>query len=129
MSVVSIGTGDTKSGRVKPALDVLSQAKKLPTALIGSFQLYQDLLSTCTASAGTARRSMAWWAILQGHRKKPGYLYARYDKIFTEADLLAAEAVTRQGFTLDNLELMDFLCECGAANAAEVVDLAHFDDE
>jgi ABC-type uncharacterized transport system permease subunit len=33
------------------------------------------------------------------------------------------------GFTLDNLELMDFLQECGAAHAAEVVKLEHFDNE
>jgi hypothetical protein len=32
-------------------------------------------------------------------------------------------------FTLDNLELIDFPCECAAAHAEVVVKLRHFDDE
>ena len=61
--------------------------------------------------------------------ENPEYLYARYDRVFSDEDLRKAEKVTRAGFTLDNLELMDFLCERGAAHAAEVVRLEHFDDE
>ncbi|MDP4646175.1 MAG: hypothetical protein NWR03_06360 [Akkermansiaceae bacterium] len=33
------------------------------------------------------------------------------------------------GFTLDNLELMDFLCEKGAEHAEEIVKLEHFEND
>ena len=129
MSVVSIGTGGTKAGRSKLALDVLSQAKNLPTALIGSFQQYQDLLCRVHGECRYGPPIDGEVGDLARPSEKPRYLYARYDKIFSEADLRDAEAVTKQGFTLDNLELMDFLCECGTAHAEEVVDLAHFENE
>jgi patatin-like phospholipase/acyl hydrolase len=129
MSVVSIGTGNTKAGRSKHALDVLSQAKNLPTALIGSFQQYQDLLCRVHGECRHGPPIDGEVGDLARPSGKPGYLYARYDKIFSEEDLRDAEAVTKQGFTLDNLELMDFLCECGTEHAEVVVDLAHFEDE
>lgn len=129
MSLVSIGTGGTKLGRDQHKLDVLSQAKNLPSALIGSMQQYQDLLCR---THGECR----YGAVVDGEvgdmmrpSEKADYLYARYDKIFTADDLKAAESVTKKGFTLDNLELMGFLCECGAAHAEEVVKLEHFDDD
>jgi patatin-like phospholipase/acyl hydrolase len=129
MSLVSIGTGGIKTGRVKHALDVLSQAKNLPSALIGSFQQYQDLLCRVHGECRYGPAIDGEVGSLMRPSGKSEYLYARYDKNFTEQDLKEAEKVTRAGFTLDNLELMDFLQECGAAHAAEVVKLEHFDDE
>lgn len=129
MSLVSIGTGRTKSGRVKHALDVLSQAKNLPSALIGSFKQYQDLLCRVHGECRYGPAIDGEVGGLMRPSQNPEYLYARYDKIFTDNDLREAEKVTRAGFTLDNLELMDFLQECGAAHAEEVVKLEHFDDE
>lgn len=129
MSLVSIGTGGTKSGRDKHALDVLSQAKNLPTALIGSFQQYQDLLCRVHGECRYGPAIDGEVGALMRPSANPEYLYARYDKIFSEEDLAAAQKVTRAGFTLDNLELMDFLCEVGAAHAEAVVKLEHFDDE
>ncbi len=129
MSVVSIGTGGTKLGRGdKLFVDVLAQAKNLPASLIGSFQQYQDLL--CRVH-GECRHGPA----IDGEvgnlvRANDGakFIYARYDKIFSGDDLLDAEQVTSKGFTLDNLELIDFLIECGAKDAEKHVKLAHFDD-
>jgi len=130
MSLVSIGTGKVRSGRGdKLFVDVLAQAKNLPASLIGSFAQYQDLL--CRV-AGECRCGPP----IDGElgdliRPNPGakFLYARYDKTFTDHDLQAAARYTEKGFTLDNLELMDFLAECGATHAEEVVNLSHFDDE
>ena len=129
MSLVSIGTGGIKAGRVKHDLDILSHAKNLPTALIGSFQQYQDLLCRVHGECRFGPPIDGEVGHLVRPSENPDYLYARYDKLFSEDDLRAAGAVTKQGFTLDNLELMDFLCECGAAHAEESVKLAHFDDE
>ncbi|MFD2255610.1 patatin-like phospholipase family protein [Luteolibacter algae] len=129
MSVVSIGTGGTKLGRDQHMLDVLSQAKNLPSALIGSFQQYQDLLCRVHGECRYGPPIDGELGALTRPSENPEYIYARYDKIFTDADLKAAEAVTKHGFTLDNLELMDFLCECGASHAEDVVKLEHFDDE
>jgi patatin-like phospholipase/acyl hydrolase len=129
MSLVSIGTGGMKAGRTKHALDVLSQAKNLPSALIGSFQQYQDLLCRVHGECRYGTPIDGELGTLVRPSERPEYLYARYDKIFTEEDLRDAEKVTKGGFTLDNLELMDFLQECGAAHAAEVVKLEHFDNE
>ena len=129
MSLVSIGTGGMKAGRTKHALDVLLQAKNLPSALIGSFQQYQDLLCRVHGECRYGTPIDGELGTLVRPSERPEYLYARYDKIFTEEDLRDAEKVTKGGFTLDNLELMDFLQECGAAHAAEVVKLEHFDNE
>ncbi len=129
MSVVSIGTGGTEPGRARHALDVLSQAKNIPNSLINSFQQYQDLLCRVHGECRYGPPVDGEVGDLTGASEKAEYLYARYDKIFTEDDLKAAEAVTRHGFTLDNLELMDFLCEAGKAHAEAVVRLSHFDDE
>lgn len=129
MSLVSIGTGGTKLGRGdKLFVDVLAQAKNLPSSLIGSFQQYQDLL--CRVN-GECRHGPPVDGEV-GNLVRPNadgkFLYARYDKIFSGDDLVAAEKVTRKGFTLDNLELMDFLIDCGARHAEETVQLSHFDD-
>lgn len=129
MSIVSIGTGGTKAGRTKHALDVLSQAKNLPTALIGSFQQYQDLLCRVHGECRFGPPIDGEVGALMRPSGNPEYLYARYDKVFTEEDLREAEKVTKGGFTLDNLELMDFLCEVGANHAEKVVKLSHFGDE
>lgn len=129
LSLVSIGTGGTKLGRDQHLLDLVSQAKNVPAALIGSFQQYQDLLCRVHGECRYGAPVDGEVGSMVGPSEKAEYLYARYDKIFTPDDLKAAEKVTKQGFTLDNLELMDFLCECGAAHAEAVVELEHFDDE
>ncbi len=129
MSVVSIGTGGTKLGRGdKLFVDVLAQAKNLPSSLIGSFQQYQDLL--CRVNGECRQGPPIDGEVGDLVRPNDGgkFLYARYDKVFSGDDLLAAEKVTQKGFTLDNLELMDFLIDCGASHAEETVKLSHFDE-
>ncbi len=130
MSLVSIGTGGTKFGRGdKFFVDVLAQAKNLPSSLIGSFLQYQDLLCRVHGECryGPPVDGEVGDLVPEKPNAAKSFLYCRYDKLFTEADLRDAESVTRKGFTLDNLELMDFLCECGERHAREVVDLNHFD--
>jgi hypothetical protein len=41
----------------------------------------------------------------------------------------AALEVSKKGFTLDNIELMDFLGEMGATYAEQAVKLEHFDHD
>jgi len=129
MSIVSIGTGGTKPGRGdKLFVDVLAQAKNLPGSLIGSFQQYQDLLCRVNGECRQGPPLDGEVGNLLRPNPEGKFLYARYDKVFSGDDLLAAEKVTRKGFTLDNLELMDFLIECGSRHAEETVKLSHFDD-
>ncbi len=129
MSLVSIGTGGTRLGRGNQLfLDVLAQAKNIPASLIGSFANYQDML--CRVH-GECRFGHAIDGELgQMIRPTPDakFLYARYDKHFDEDDLKLAARVTQKGFTLDNLELIDFLIDCGTRSAEESVKLYHFDD-
>lgn len=129
MSVVSIGTGGTKFGRGdRLFVDVLAQAKNLPGSLIGSFQQYQDLLCRVNGECRQGPPVDGEVGDLVRPNADGKFLYARYDKVFSGEDLLAAEKVTRKGFTLDNLELIDFLIECGTAHAEETVKLSHFDE-
>jgi uncharacterized protein len=133
MSLISIGTGGVKGGRAKHVLDVLAQAKNLPTALIGSFQAYQDLLcrvhGECRYGLPVDGEVGALIGGDTGISGKPDFLYARYDKVFNDQEILDSEEVTKAGFTLDNLELMDFLCEKGAEHAEEIVKLEHFEND
>ncbi|MBG7607869.1 MAG: hypothetical protein IZT59_07585 [Verrucomicrobia bacterium] len=110
-------------------LDVLSQAKLLPSSLIDSFLQYQDLLCRVHGECRYGPSVDGEVGDLARPSGDSEFLYAGYDKIFTEEDLNAAALVTKGGFTLDNLELMDFLCEAGTAHAEQVVKLSHFEDE
>jgi uncharacterized protein len=129
MSLVSIGTGRTSLRRDQHKLDLLQQAKLIPGNLIAGMQQYQDLL--CRAH-GECRYGEVLDSEV-GHMIRPSekaeFLYARYDKFFNDADIQEAEEVSKKGFTLDNLELMGFLCDKGAAHAEKIVKLEHFDDE
>lgn len=58
---------------------------------------------------------------------RAAFLYARYDRSVGDAEMKAALNVSKRGFTLDNIELMDFLRELGADYAREAVRLEHFD--
>lgn len=130
MSLVSIGTGGTKLGRGdKLFVDVLAQAKNLPSSLIGSFQQYQDLLCRVHGECryGPAIDSEVGDLVPSQPDAEKSFLYCRYDKLFSDDDLRDAETFTRKGFTLDNLELMEFLCACGERHARDVVDLSHFE--
>lgn len=130
LSLVSIGTGGVRLGRGENHfVDVLSQAKLMPTSLIGSFLQYQDLLCRVHGDCRYGPPVDGEVGDLVRPSADAEFLYARYDKIFTDEDLKAAALVTKGGFTLDNLELMEFLCETGAIHAEKVVKLSHFDDE
>ncbi len=128
LSVVSIGTGGTRLGRSKLFVDVLAQAKNLPSSLIGSFQQYQDLLCRVHGECRYGPRIDGEIGDLVRPSTDGKFLYARYDRVFSDEDLEEASRVTARGFTLDNLELMDFLIECGMRDAEQTVKLSHFDE-
>jgi hypothetical protein len=50
---------------------------------------------------------------------RAAFLYSRYDKSIGEAEMEGALKVSKKGFTLDNIELMDFLGETAMAAAIE----------
>jgi patatin-like phospholipase/acyl hydrolase len=128
MSLVSIGTGRVKTGRgSKIEENILGQAKSLPAALIGSAQWIQDLLCRQHGECrhGAPLDSELGDMIRENPRAK--FLYSRYDRMIDDADMEAALRVSKKGFTLDNIELMDFLGEMGADYAGAHVRLEHFE--
>lgn len=125
LSLVSIGTGLSKTGRAKSEINLLQTATSLPTSLITSFSQYQDLLcrSTGACQFGASIDS----EVGQMLSDEGDFLYARYDHLFTKKE--EAEAARRAGgggFSLDNLGLVPFLLEFGRDYAAKSVDIAHF---
>lgn len=130
MSLVSIGTGRVKTGRgAKLGENLLGQAKSLPTALIGSAQWMQDLACRQHGECRYGEALDSELGDLVRENPRAAFLYARYDRNVGEAEMEAALKVSKKGFTLDNLELMDFLGEMGADYAGKVVKLEHFDNE
>lgn len=129
MSLVSIGTGRVNTGRgSKLEQNLLGQAMSVPAALISSAQWIQDLLCR---QHGECRHGAPLDSELGDMiRENPhaAFLYSRYDRTVDDADVEAAKLVSKKGFTLDNIELMDFLGEMGADYAEKNVRIEHFDD-
>lgn len=126
MNLVSVGTGMVPSGREKSVVSLLTQATTLPESLISSFQKYQDML--CRA-AGRCR----FGPVVDGEvgdmvREREGdqFGYCRYDYLFTSEEIRQAEAMSKAGFQLDNLEMIPFLLEAGARYASENVRVEDF---
>lgn len=129
MSLVSIGTGRVKTGRgSKLAENLLGQAKAIPAALIGSAQWMQDLLCRQVGECRFGEALDSELGDMVRENVRGAFLYARYDRTITDEVVDAAEKVSRRGFTLDNLELMDFLGEMGEEYGRRVVRLEHWDE-
>jgi hypothetical protein len=129
MSLVSIGTGRVSTGRGEKLEEtILGQAMSLPAALIGSTQWIQDLL--CRQHGECRHGSPLDSELGDMIREHPNakFLYARYDRMMGEADFEAAKRISSKGFSLDNIELIDFLREMGAEYARNHVRLEHFED-
>ena len=107
--------------------NLLGQAKSIPTALISSAQWMQDLLCRQHGECRHGEPLDTEIGDLIRENPRGAFLYARYDRTIGEADMEAALKVSKKGFTLDNLELMDFLGEMGRAYAEQSVKLEHFD--
>jgi patatin-like phospholipase/acyl hydrolase len=128
MSLVSIGTGRVKTGRgARLDENLLGQAKSVPAALIGSAQWMQDLLCRQHGECRHGEPLDSEIGDLVRANPAAAFLYARYDRTVAEEDVKAALKVSSKGFTLDNIELMDFLGEMGAAYAERAVKLEHFE--
>lgn len=128
MSLVSIGTGRVSTGRGgKLDPNLLGQAKAIPAALIGSAQWMQDLLCRQQGECRHGEILDSEIGDLIRGNPRAAFLYARYDRNIGDEDMEAAMKVSRRGFTLDNIELMDFLGDMGAAYARKAVALEHWD--
>lgn len=128
MSLVSVGTGTLATGRGdRLEENLLGLVRGVPAGLIGSSQWWQDLLCR---QRGECRHGEALDSEL-GDMVRPNpeadFLYTRYDRRMTGDDSRAAARVSKRGLALDNVDLMDFLCELGAAYAESAVSLDHFD--
>ncbi|MEO8617686.1 MAG: patatin-like phospholipase family protein [Luteolibacter sp.] len=129
MSLVSIGTGRLKAGRgLKLEENLWGQAMSVPAALISSGQWVQDLLCRQHGECRYGNPLDIELGDMVRENPQARFLYARYDRNIDGADIEAALLVSRKGFTLDNIELMDFICEMGNSYAEQHVKLAHFDD-
>jgi len=128
MSLVSIGTGRMKSGRgARLEENVLGQAMAVPAALISSAGWIQDLLCRQHGECRHGAPLDSELGDMIRDNPRATFLYSRYDRNVVDADLEAAKLVSRRGFTLDNLELMDVLGEMGAIYADKHVRLEHFE--
>ncbi len=110
-------------------MSTFQQGRALFAALISSAQWIQDLLCR---QHGECRHGAPLDSELGDMiRENPhaAFLYSRYDRTVDENDIIAAKLVSKKGFTLDNIELMDFLGEMGAGYAGKNVRLEHFDDD
>lgn len=128
MSLVSVGTGRVKTGRgLKIDENLLGQAKSVPAALIGSAQWMQDLACRQHGECRHGEPLDSELGDLVRENPRAAFLYSRYDKSIGEAEMEGALKVSKKGFTLDNIELMDFLGEMGQAYAEREVKLEHFE--
>lgn len=128
MSLVSIGTGRLNTGRgAKLEENLLGQALSIPSVLISSAQWIQDLLCRQHGECRHGDPLDSELGDLIRPNPQARFLYARYDQTVDAADLTAALHISKKGFTLDNLELMDFLAAMGASYATQNVRLEHFE--
>lgn len=128
MSLVSIGTGSIATGRGSRLEEhLLGLAQQIPNALIGSSQWWQDLLCRQQGECRYGEPLDSEIGDLIRPNPDAKFLYARYDRRITNADVAAAGRFSRRGFTLDNVELMDCLGEMGAEYAQRAVAVEHFD--
>ena len=109
--------------------NLLGQARSIPTALISSAQWIQDLLCRQHGECRYGSPLDSELGDMIRDNPRAAFLYARYDRNIDEADIAAALRVSSKGFSLDNIELMDFLGEMGAAYAEENVRWEHFDTD
>ena len=118
---VGLGRGDSLFA------DVLTHARTLPAALIDAGQQSQDMICRVTGECrfGEALDSEMGTMV----REKPGapFLYARYNKTFTSGELEEMKKLSRKGFGMDNVDLMDAIVQAGRSYAQESVDLGHFE--
>jgi hypothetical protein len=100
----------------------------VPAALISSAQWIQDLLCRQHGECRHGAPLDSELGDMIRENPKASFLYSRYDRTVDDADVEAARLVSKKGFTLDNIELMDFLGEMGSDYATKHVRLEHFDD-
>ncbi len=130
MSLISIGTGMEKTGRGQKVEQALWEvASSLPSSLIGSFQRYQDFLCRTTGHCrfGAPIDSEVGDLIRPSEDAKFGYV--RYDYTFEQSDIDACLRLSKAGLSLDNIELIPFLEECGQKYADGSVRIADYAPE
>lgn len=125
MLLVSIGTGQVSTGigtLRADQLNMIAYARSLPLALMEAINVEQDLvcrtIGRCVEGEkldneiGDLRASSA-----DGKQ----FVYARYNHLFTPEEIDTAQRRSKVGLSLDNLALVPFLREVGAAYAEEHV--------
>ena len=130
--VVSIGTGFERvrfTTQKATRVSILEGAAYVPTALLSSISLEQDLmcrvLGDCRfgppidSEVGTLMGP----ALLSTEEKK--FAYVRYNRLFPAEETAAMTRETGQRLTLDNVGLIPYLQRVGKAYASETVRREH----
>jgi uncharacterized protein len=130
--LVSVGTGFERIRLKKTnAADVhiVDHLRHVPAALVASMVQEQDklcrILGDCRFGAPLDSEigDLVGSTVLRREEKK--FAYVRYNRLFPADETAAMTARTGQEFTIDNVALIPYLCEVGAAYAAEAVQPRH----
>lgn len=126
LSLLSIGTGMEPPGRNKHEISLLEAASAVPGTLISGIGSNQDLVCRVHGDCQYGPELDSELGNLIRPNPNALFTYTRYDHEFTRDELNEARAISKQGITLDNLDLMPFLLEIGDRYAQKNVQLSHY---
>ena len=132
LRLVSVGTGRVRTAinpRVRTRIPLLRHLLAVPAGLMETVALEQDMLCRLWGACefGEAIDSEVG-ALPANEASCPGekkFAYVRYNKFFDHGEIRQARKTCGCSFEMDQLKLIPFLQEAGAAYAAENVKLEH----
>ena len=126
LSLLSIGTGSEPPGRDKHEISLLEAASSVPGNLIAGISQSQDLMCRVHGQCLFGPSLDSELEDLIRPNPEAHFTYARYDHQYTNEELDEARSISKQGLTLDNLDLIPFLMDIGTRYAEKHVKLEHF---
>jgi hypothetical protein len=126
LSILSIGTGMEPPGRDKHEISLLEAASSVPGTLISGIGSNQDLVCRIHGQCSFGPELDSELGNLIRPNPNALFNYTRYDHQYTDEELAEAKSISKQGLTLDNLDLMPFLMKVGTRYAEKNVKLEHF---
>jgi len=123
LHLVSIGTGQTRARiserlrRLRRLLGTFGLATAVPASLIDSISREQDLICRTLGHMVHGAPLDSEATEIHGLHQ---FTYARFNREFTSSEVAAAEQTHGGGFSLDNLQMIQFLTEEGRRFAEQV---------
>ena len=111
-------------GRDKHEMSLLEAASAVPRTLISGIGNNQDLVCRVHRSCQFGPELDSEFGNLIRPNPNALFTYTRYDHEFTRDELNEARTISKQGITLDNLDLIPFLLEIGDRYAQKNVQLS-----